>query len=107
MAEFKIKSHNNENSYIVDTITLSCSCPHYQYRLKYSGGFCKHIQEILKNPNKYEQVKNDIIEEDIEMIKFIKNDNDAVNFVEKFGELTLNKLKCSVVFEKHGLLHLL
>ena len=81
------------NIYIVDLENLSCTCPHYLYRLKRSGGLCKHIQtELDKYKDQLEKAK-----------EFIKTNNNAIEFVEMFGEEVLNLLKKQgEVFENNG-----
>lgn len=42
--ELRIESDTEKGKfYVVDTIKLTCNCPHYTYR----GGMCKHIETAL------------------------------------------------------------
>lgn len=103
MATFNIISKTSKKKYVVDTITLSCTCPHYLYRLQGTGELCKHIKAVLDNPLEHEQVFNEKVTNLDEALGFIKTDNDSINFIEKFGEDTLNKLlKNGEVIEQHG-----
>jgi hypothetical protein len=42
--EIRIESDSEKGKfYTVDTIKLTCDCPHFTYR----GGMCKHIEKAL------------------------------------------------------------
>jgi len=77
------KSKNTGTVYTVDTIKLSCTCPDYLYRQSKVGGLCKHIKlELQKHQNK-----------NVEAIKFLQENDSAVDFVEAFSEEVLEQLK--------------
>jgi len=85
--------------YDIDLEKLTCTCPHYLYRLAKSGGMCKHIQEELL---KFEK----LIPKALEFIETNENGVDAVEFVELFGEEILQVLKQrGEVYEKLGRLY--
>ena len=79
----KVKSQSGSGNYDVDIEALTCTCPHFQYRMKPIGGICKHIQQVL----------NETAGKHDDAIKFIKHNTDAVAFVEKYGEEILQGLK--------------
>ena len=81
----KIQSETHKDKmYDVDTIKMTCSCPGFVYRYK-AKGYCKHITKALNDIDKNFNLNN--------LIDYIKQDNDAVHFVNKFGEEMLNHLK--------------
>lgn len=66
---FKVQSHTNlESWYVINVKDGSCSCPHYQIRLKWRGGNCKHFTDLLNflnqkmvdNKELYEKIQGDI-----------------------------------------------
>lgn len=74
---------NPTKKYIVDTLSLTCSCPDFQYRRQRRGEWCKHLkEEIPKLGDKLD-----------EAIKFVETNNDVFSFIEKFGEEMLEYLK--------------
>ena len=102
----KVKSSTGTGEYTVDTMELSCTCPHYLYRLMGTGDYCKHVKEVLDNPDRFkdEEEMKEIKNNDL-LLAFIENNKNAVEFVEKYSEKDLNKLKLTgQVFEKHGML---
>ena len=93
--EFLCQSKTNKDTwYSVNIISGSCSCPHWMNRLRYTGGFCKH----------YEEVMNSIKDSNIKIPKVeISNGMDAQDFVSKYGEEVLIQLKRNFeVIEQHG-----
>jgi len=105
----KVKSSSSDKEYDVDTIELSCSCPHYLYRLQGTGQLCKHIKQVLDNPQAFKGEEIPIVTNSEELLAFIKtHNNDAVLFVEHHSEEELKRLKESgQVFESHGRLTIL
>lgn len=105
----KVLSSTGNGSYTVDTMELSCTCPHYMYRLIGTGKLCKHIQQVLDSPSKFKEEGIVVVNNSEDLLKFIKaNNNDAVVFVEQHSEEDLNKLKLTgQVFERHGILTVL
>ena len=106
----KVKSSSSGKEYDVDTILLSCSCPHYLYRLQGTGQLCKHIKQVLDNPDNYKEKESiPIVDNSEDLLEFIRTHNDdAVLFVEKFSEKDLKNLKLTgQVFENHGKLTVL
>ena len=91
------KSSSSNSVYEIDLKNLTCTCPHFMYRLAKSGGICKHIKlELEKYESQLENAKQYITE----------NDNiDAVDFVEIFSEELLTLLKNNgTIFERNGFL---
>ncbi len=43
---YEVESHNKGEFYTVDITVKTCTCPHYQFRLKRFGGECKHIVAV-------------------------------------------------------------
>ncbi|HIH42993.1 TPA: hypothetical protein HA246_05090 [Candidatus Woesearchaeota archaeon] len=43
---YEVESHTKGNFYTVDIDAKTCTCPHYQFRLKRFGGECKHIVAV-------------------------------------------------------------
>lgn len=94
----KIKSDSSDQYYDVDLIKLTCTCKDYIMRKAKIKGMCKHILKAIK-----ENTKSEINYKDI-----IKQDNDAISFIEKYGEEELVILKKrGEIIEKHGKLILL
>jgi hypothetical protein len=85
MVIVKINSSTGKGTYDVDTIALTCTCPHYTMRMIRIGGICKHIQQALNDLN--------IGTKEEDYLEFIKANKDAVEFVEKYSEGTLTMLK--------------
>ena len=98
MVIVKVKSETSETVYEVNLKALTCSCPDYHFRKAKVGGLCKHlIKEIERCTN----TKLDFTE-------IIEKDDDALNFINKFGEETLELLKRrGDVFEERGRLRIL
>ena len=89
----KVSSSSGNGSYEVDTINLTCTCPHYLYRMEKINGMCKHILQTLER-------LGDVREE---ALKFILTNNDAIGFIEKYSEDLLVALKKSgQVIEERG-----
>ena len=85
---------NPNKSYEVDTIKLTCTCPAFIIRNR-GQGLCKHIIKALEDCETKFNLNN--------LIEFIKEDNDALHFINKFGEETLDHLKTTgEVFENKG-----
>ena len=40
---YEVESHNKGEFYTINLDSKTCTCPHYQFRLKRFGGECKHI----------------------------------------------------------------
>lgn len=94
----KIKSDTSDEIYEVNLMTLSCTCKDFIFRKAKAGGLCKHlIKEIERCTGKQ-----------LDFIKIIEKDNEAINFIEKYGEEKLDILKMQGdVFEKGGKLTIL
>ena len=43
---YEVESHNKGEFYSVDITAKTCTCPHYQFRLKRFGGECKHLAAV-------------------------------------------------------------
>src|SRR3989338_4011669 len=43
---YEVESHTKGNFYTVDIDAKTCTCPHYQFRMKRFGGECKHIVAV-------------------------------------------------------------
>lgn len=94
----KVKSDTTEEIYDVNLNTLTCTCKDYRFRKAKVGGLCKHlIREIERCTNKK-----------LDFTEIIEKDDDAVNFIDKYGESTLDSLKMQGdVFEERGRLRIL
>lgn len=104
----KVKSSSSNKEYEVNTMELTCTCPHYTYRLIGTGEICKHIKQVLDNPSQYKDEQAVVIGNGDVLLSFIEDNKSAVDFVEKYSEKELNKLKLTgQVFEKHGVLTVL
>lgn len=102
MAIMKVPSSTGNGTYSVDTALLTCTCPHYLYRLQLTGELCKHIKAVLHSPSSYKRVDKEY-EINHEAIQFIITNNDAVVFVDNYGEDVLTMLKkTGNVIEEHG-----
>ena len=43
---YEVESHTKGTFYTVDIDAKTCTCPHYQFRLKRFGGECKHVVAV-------------------------------------------------------------
>ena len=83
--------------YEVDTVNLTCNCPNYEIVQRKIGGLCKHLEDELDVDKFKERV--------LEMLNFINDNNDAVQFVDNFSEEDLQMLKKrGDVFEQTGMI---
>jgi hypothetical protein len=71
---------NPKKIYKVDSVKLTCTCPGFIYRYKVIG-YCKHITKVLNDINK-----------DFNLNNLIKQDNNIIHFINKFGEERLNNM---------------
>ena len=98
MVTIKVNSSNGKDVWVVDLSKLTCTCPDYRFRRAKSGTLCKHIQKAIES----------ITDEKIDYMKIIQNNDDAVVFVEKYGEEVLDKLKFEgSVYEVRGKLKIM
>lgn len=44
---FSVKSETSDKYYTVNISDMSCTCPHYEYRLKNTDKKCKHMLFVL------------------------------------------------------------
>jgi len=68
--------------YDVDMDNKTCSCPHFQYRLKGTGKLCKHLKEAINNFASDENLYTRLYESNSDqnnMIKIGKYDVDVDN----------------------------
>lgn len=95
--EFLCQSETNPKTwYTVNIISGECSCLHWQRRLKFIGGTCKHYERVM---NYLKQIDKQVTLPQIEII----NGMDAIKFEETYGENVLAKLKREfIIFEKNG-----
>lgn len=81
-----ITSLDSGKKYTIDDELKTCSCIHFQTRMKKVGGFCKHLRLFFEKqapPLYFEKEYRDFI---------LKSPN-SVEFIEKFGDATLEHLK--------------
>lgn len=64
--------------YDVDVVNKTCSCPHFQYRLKGTGKLCKHLKEAINNSTSDENLYGSNSDGN-NMIKIGKYDVDVDN----------------------------
>jgi predicted nucleic acid-binding Zn finger protein len=88
-------SKSSGKIYQVDITKLTCSCPDWKNRQAKVHGLCKHlVAEIQKTTG-----------QKLDYIQVIKQDSDAVHFVEKYGEEELELLKRKgICYEENGVL---
>lgn len=88
-------SKSSGKVYEVDLTKLTCSCPDWRNRQAKVHGLCKHlISEIQKTTG-----------QDLNYTEVIKQDSDAVHFVEKYGEEVLDMIKRKgICYEENGIL---
>ncbi|MBI2135864.1 SWIM zinc finger family protein [Candidatus Woesearchaeota archaeon] len=43
---YEVESHNKGEFYTIDIDAKTCTCPHYQFRMKRFGGECKHLAAV-------------------------------------------------------------
>jgi hypothetical protein len=98
-----VSSSNPNKSYDVDTIALTCTCPSFIIRNKRQSP-CKHITQALTNLSKNVNAKIDTNK----YINAIFENDDALTFIQKFGEEVLDQLKANrEVFEQKGKIKIL
>lgn len=91
-------SKDTGKKYLVDLAKKTCTCLDFNLRQRKNGGLCKHLIR------EQEKMKENLGDYSIHILQ----DNDAVHFVEKYGEDILVMLKSSgIVYEEHGKLFLL
>jgi len=92
---FAVQSHTNKNvDYEVNVVTKTCSCPHFEIRLKYTNGeTCKHYDDLMKHINKLLE-RNETIYTTIEDEIKGKQNNLAEwqLLTEKFDENTIDEM---------------
>ncbi len=88
---YVVQSHtNSEEGYLVGQRrdgSWECSCPHFIFRASKTGEICKHIQDILKNPQLYTPVFDKRQEDYGEVISLFSNpsveleDNEGIGII--------------------------
>ena len=72
------------------TTMYSCACPGYKFRRD-----CRHIRFLRAKQAEFGSITSE------KMVKFVRNNDDAVDFCNRFGESNLDKLKLNgYVFER-------
>jgi hypothetical protein len=91
-------SQSSGKTYQINLEKMSCNCPDYRNRQAKIKGLCKHLRfEIEK-----------ITGNCLDYTKVLEEDNDALKFVERFGEEVLEMLKRKgICYEQNGELILL
>jgi hypothetical protein len=92
-------SKSSGRVYHVDLINKTCDCPDYRIRQAKINGLCKHLRHEIEKQTK---------ESDIDYVKEIEQNPNAIDFVEKYDESTLQMLIMQgICFEKNGKLEVL
>src|SRR3989338_750057 len=101
---YEVESHTKGNFYTVDIDAKTCTCPHYQFRLKRFGGEYKSkykgrkTERIGKSSksDKKETKKTDSGSNDLttEILKEVDSEEgkDAIELIDKYGEFLINDL---------------
>jgi predicted nucleic acid-binding Zn finger protein len=102
--KFKVESSKKGKFYIVDLAEPSCSCPHFQFRMKRFGGECKHIKEVRDFAEKRTKRDYDNI---IATVR--KQDSiETVKLIEQFGEQPVDDLLArGELIEQNGFVRVL
>lgn len=103
MGNYKVESASKKGKfYSVDPDKPSCDCAHFIFRLKKSGGVCKHIK-MIRERLKPDEDKLLLVLDDIR-----KGNDDSIGLIEKYGEDAINHLiRKGDIFEKTGKLYIL
>ena len=98
---------DKSKSYKVDIDAPSCTCAHFLFRLRKSGGECKHIKSVKEELKKERvEVVDDVCQGVIADIK--AGNDDVVELIEKYGKDVISQMKSDGdVFEKQGRLNVL
>jgi len=102
--KFKVESHTKGKFYIVDLNQPSCTCPHFMFRLKSTGGECKHIIAVKEKYSK-RKIPKKIKKEHDKILQFIrkKGSIDSMELIKKFGDKLVESLiKSGDLIEKQG-----
>ena len=91
--------------YEVDVNAGTCTCPHYQNRMKYLKGVCKHLTACINEVTK-------IGDKELELLSFIKERKQIGYFdlEQKFGDvdsIVQKLLKRGEVMEVRGILQVI
>lgn len=96
-----VESSTPGSYYKVNAEKKTCNCPHFVFRLRQKGEYCKHILEVCKilhNKSK------DDFEKAVDYIKK-KGRADSVDVIEEYGEgLVQELIDCGHVIENKGML---
>lgn len=86
--KFRVESSKKGKFYVVDLAEPSCSCPHFQIRMRRIGGECKHIKAVRDSTEKRTKKDYDSI---LSAVKK-KGSVETVKLIEEFGEQAVDDL---------------
>jgi len=117
---YKVESSKKGKYYTVDVLEPSCTCPHFQFRLRNTNEKCKHIKEVeeyIKNKKPLKKKKKNIKafskpkkKEGQSIVGWIKDNQpvDAIEAIEMYGQDVIDDMVAKgEIIEKNGLLRVM
>jgi hypothetical protein len=100
---YKVESSKKGKFYVVDLSKGTCTCPHFQVRLRKIHGMCKHMQAVKDKTEKRDDITYDAI------IDYVKGKEiDSLELINKFGEDAVDDLLSrGELIEKNGMIRVL
>lgn len=85
---YLVQSSSGSKKWEVDLKKNSCTCPHFLFRLRKTGGDCKHLQAVKAHVTGSGADKFD------DIIGYVKDNVfvDSVELIEMFGEENVRRL---------------
>ena len=99
---YLVPSSSGAKEYKVDPDAPSCTCAHYLFRLRSSGGECKHIKAVkeeiaVSRPEVEDGVRQRVMDD------IRSGMDDAMELIEKYGEDVLGQMESDGdIFEAKG-----
>ena len=99
---YLVPSSGGGKMYKVDPDVPSCTCAHYLFRLRSSGGECKHIKAVKEEIAAGKpELKDDVRQKVMDDIR--SGMDDTVELIEKYGEDVLGQMESDGdIFEAKG-----
>ncbi len=95
---YRVQSHTNKDTwYVVNIKTKSCTCLNYKYRVRGTGGCCKHYIDLIKY---IEQKLKDNEEVYFQVEKFIKAKNNYALWEDVVVEFDERLIDDMILFNK-------
>lgn len=101
--KYLVESSKPGRFYEVDPKNGTCTCPHFMFRMKKSGGVCKHIEQIRQH---LQENCGSVRQEALAYIEQAGS-ADAVELIEKYGEDIIEELKAQgEIIESRGVIRI-